>query len=268
MVEFTAVSIMKCDLSVGSGATHPGATAVWAVSRSRALVPTYAGPWDSVIGGRVDVLYDQSGHGRDLSASISSARPIATTSGPNSRACCDFSPSGSSVGHLLQGDVGDPVSELLTASAGYIVISIRPDAVSQDTPTAHLNAGLLNWGPFGAVAGLSVQSGGILYAYNNDGSEDKAASALAAVPIGVGNPCVVEWRHDGGNIYQRINGANETFVSSGNTTDLTEPIRMGFGGITGTFYNGKVFEAMIYSTVPTQAERDAVVSDMMIWVGA
>jgi hypothetical protein len=119
----------------------------------------------------------------------------------------------------------------------------------------------------GLRGGLTLRTGGILYAYNHDGNEDNAASAAGAVPIG-GNPCVIEWRHEGGQIYQRVNGANETSVASGNTSDLTGVLRMGSNTFTGSFFNGKIFEAMIYSTVPTQAERDAIVSDMMIWVGA
>ena len=159
----------------------------------------------------------------------------------------------------------DPVSELISASAGYMVVSIRPDVVTQDSDTASSNANILAFG--GLQGGLTIRTGGVLYAYNNDGNQDKAASVASAVPIG-GNPCVIEWRHEGGNIYQRVNGAGETLVASGNTSDLTSVLRMGSNTLTGSFFNGKIFEAMIYSTVPTQAERDAIVSDMMIWVGA
>jgi hypothetical protein len=264
-VEFTAESILKCTVAVSSGTSHPGTSAVWAVSRSRNLVPTYSGPWDSVIFGNVDILYDQSGFGRNLTAISSAARPIATTSGPNSRACCDFSPASAASGQTMDTDASDPVSELITASAGYMVVSIRADSVSQDSSTAHLNANILVFGGF--QGGLTLRTGGILYAYNNDGNEDRASSASGAVPIG-GNPCVIEWRHQGGNVYQRVNGANETMVASGNTSDLTGVLRLGSNTTTGSFFNGKVFEAMIYSTVPTQAERDAIVADMMLWVGA
>jgi hypothetical protein len=269
MVEFTAESILKCSVPVSTGSSHPGATATWAVSRSRALVPTYTGDFDSVVSGRVDILYDQSGGGRNLAAISTSARPIATTSGPNSRACCDFSPSSPSVGHTMDTDATDPVSELLSASAGYMVVSIRPDVVTQNSPTntsfLSPNANVLVFG--GMKGGLTLRTGGILYAYNHDGNEDNAASAAGAVPIG-GNPCVIEWRHQAGNIYQRVNGANETSVASGNTSDLTGVLQMGSNALTGSFFNGKMFEAMIYSTVPTLAERDAIVNDLMIWVGA
>jgi len=265
VVEFTAESILKCTVAVSSGGTTPGAGAVWAVSRSRVLISGYAGDLDAVVTGRVDILYDQSGNGRNLSAIASIARPIATTSGPNSRECCDFSPASPSSGHLMDSDAGDPVSDLISASAGYIVVSIRPDVVTQDSSTASSNATIFAFGSL--RGGLTIRTGGILYAHNWDGSEDKAASAVLAVPVG-GNPCVIEWRHEGGQVYQRVNGANETSVASGNSTDLTGVLRMGGNALTGTFFNGKIFEAMIYATVPTQAERDAIVSDMMIWVGA
>jgi hypothetical protein len=266
-VEVVAEAILKCTVAVSSGGSSPGTGAIWAVSRSRVLIPGYAGDLDDVVSGGVDILYDQSGNGRDISATSSGARPIATTSGPNSRECCDFSPSSPSVGHLLHMTGGDQVSDLMSVSTGYMVMSIRPDAVSQNSSTSYNNAPLLNCGPFTSNMVLFVRSVGLLSAYNWDGTEDKAASASLAVPIG-GNPCVIEWRHEGGQIYQRVNGANETNVASGNTTSLAYPLRLGYGGATGLFYNGKVFEAMIYGTVPTQAERDAIVQDMMIWVGA
>jgi hypothetical protein len=265
MVEFTAESILKCTVAVSSGGTHPGASAVWAVSRSRALVQSYTGDLDEVISGAVQTLYDQSGNGRNLSAIASIARPIATTSGPNSRECCDFSPASPSSGHLMDTDAGDPVSDLISASAGYIVVTIRPDVITQNSSTASSNATIFSFGSL--RGGLTLRTGGIFYAYNWDGAEDIAASAAGAVPVG-GNPCVIEWRHEGGNIYQRVNGAGETFVASGNSTDLTGVLRMGANSLTGTFFNGKIFEAMIYATVPTQAERDAIVNDLMIWVGA
>jgi hypothetical protein len=276
-VECVAESILKCTVAVSSGGSSPGATAQWAVSRSRVLVPGYAGAFDSIVSGAVDIWYDQSGNARDLTAISSTARPIATTSGPNSRECADFSPASISAGHAMDTDAGDPISDIMSASTGYIVVSIRPDAVSQNSSSPHLNAATLCWTDSWGVAGLTVRSGGQLYAYNDDGSvggvnqfgglPTSAASAASAVPIG-GDPCVIEWRHEGGTIYQRINGANETSVTSGNTRDMTGVLRMGFGGVTGTFFNGKIFEAMIYSTVPTQAERDAIVLDMMTWVGA
>ncbi|MGY4505259.1 hypothetical protein ACVWYH_009216 [Bradyrhizobium sp. GM24.11] len=127
------------------------------------------------------------------------------------------------------------------------------------------NANVLVFG--GQRGGLTLRTGGILHAYNWDGNEDQAASAAGAVPI-AGNPCVIEWRHEGGNLYQRVNGANETSVASGNSSDLSGVLRMGSNASTGSFYSGKIFEAMIYEAVPTLAERDGIVADMMTWVGA
>ncbi|MBR1246140.1 hypothetical protein JQ609_04250 [Bradyrhizobium sp. AUGA SZCCT0169] len=270
MVEIIAESILKCTVPVSSGGSTPGVGAGWAVSRSRVLIPGYTGPLDSVVSGAVDILYDQSGQGRNLTATSAPARPVATTSGPNSRECCDFSPASPSIGHVLDTDAGDPISDLITASSGYVVVSIRPDAVSQDVGVAfgYLNANVLNFGGFAGAGGvLAIRAGGIFYAFNHDGARDCAASASGAVPIG-GNPCVIEWRHEGGNIYQRVNGGGETSVASGNTADLSNVLKMGYGNQTGTFFNGKIFEAMIYAAVPTQAERDAIVHDMMLWVGA
>ena len=92
-VEVMAEAILKCTVGVspGGGGT-PGATSTWAVSRSRVLVPGYAGPLDAVDGpsGKLTIWYDQSGNGLPLRVSSPSSAPYAITSGPHSRACADF----------------------------------------------------------------------------------------------------------------------------------------------------------------------------------
>lgn len=266
-VEIAAEAILKC-LPEGTPPSAPGALAQWAVSRSRVLVPGYAGPLDTISSGKVTIWNDQSGFGRDLNASSIASAPIATTSGPNSRACCDFAPPDIVHVHELHTLISkvppDIMSYLISASTGYIVVSIRPDVVTQDTPTAHLCATVL-YGSNSDSMGLSLRTGGIFYAWNNDGTEDYPVAG--AVPVG-GNPVVIEWWHQGGLLHQRINGAGETYSSSGNTANLSGALTFGFGGTTGTEYDGKIFEAMIYSTVPTLAQRDAIVADMRAWVGA
>ena len=47
---------------------------------------------------------------------------------------------------------------------------------------------------------MTVRSGNIFYAYNNDGNEDQVAGTTNA-----STAYVVEWRHEGGNVYQRVN---------------------------------------------------------------
>lgn len=285
-VEIQAEAILKCTVSGSYSPTTPGALAQWAVSRSRILVPGYAGQLDhiDVPTGKMTIWYDQSGSQRDLVITSTSNAPAAITSGPNSRACADFVGSNPDEMHTSTSSIPpDLITDVMSESAGYIVISIRPDVVTQNPvdgggPTAaHLCAGIIGAGPFWFDLGLSVRADATLHAFNNDGSgsvdqfggdPDTASSAAGAVPVG-GNPCVVEWWHQDGFLNQRVNGAGQTSVASGDTSDLTGlSIRMGHGGVTGTQFDGKIFEAMIFSTVPTLAERDAIVADMMDWVGA
>lgn len=279
-VEIQAEAILKCTLTGAYSPTTPGALAQWAVSRSRILVPGYAGPLDAITSGTVTIWYDQSGHQRDLIVNSTSSAPLAITSGPNSRECCDFSPSPTvgSVGHEMHswsgGTPPDLLSDVMSVSTGYMVASIRPDTVGQNSASEHLNAGVFNCGgPSYANCGIGLRTGGIYYAFNNDGSGSVSIvgghpdAVFGTVPVG-GNPCVVEWWHEAGLLHQRVNGGAETSIASGNTLSITYPIRMGYGGLSGLFYDGKIFEAMIYSSVPTLAQRNAIVADMMAWVGA
>ncbi len=262
-VEIQAEALLKCQIGP-EVPTTPGATAQWAVSRSRVLVPGYAGAFDTVAAGKAVTWNDQSGFARNLIVSNSGTAPIATTSGPHSRECFDFSPTSFSVGEEMHTQTpAGAIGNLISASTGYMVASIRPDVVTQNSLQSWNNANVLVFG--GQFGGLTVKSDGTLLAYNWDGTDDKAASVSGAVPIG-GKPCVIEWWHQGGNVYQRVNGGGQTLVASGNTTDLTHEVRMGSSGLGGTFFDGKVYEAMIFSSPP--ANRDAIVADMMAWVGA
>ena len=224
--------------------------------------------------------YDQSGFGRDLGGSTSNG-PGAITSGPNSRPCVDFRP-GPGYAETMStfGGGADPdlMSDVMSASEGYIVVSLRADVIIQDpgAPDAiispELCAVVLDTAQDGC--GLTLRSGGMLHAFNDDTGGfphdyDFASSAMGAVPVS-GNPCVIEWWHQDGFINQRVNGAGLTSVLSGDTVafGLDSAIEMGFGGTGGTEFDGKIFEAMIFRNVPPLAERDAIVADMMDWVGA
>lgn len=263
-VEIVAEAMLKC-LPEGASPVPPGALAQFAVSRSRVLVPGYAGPLDGITTGKVTTWHDQSGHGRDLVSDSTASAPIATTSGPNSRACCDFAPQDVSHPHWLHTLTSktppDLMSDLISVSTGYIVMSIRPDTISQDVSTPQDCNSVVRAGD----VGLSLRTSGIYYAWNNDGAVIHPTAGT--VPVG-SNPCVIEWWHLGGLLHQRINGAGESYVASGDSLNISLALSLGFGGSTFTEYDGKIFELMIYSTVPTSTERDAIVADMKAWVGA
>lgn len=268
-VEITAEAILKCTVSGSYSPTTPGALAQWAVSRSRILVPGYAGPLDfiDVASGRLTTWYDQSGFARNMVATAVNA-PYPITSGPHSRPCADFAPADVTHINELHTDTGltppHLMSSVMSASEGYMVVSIRPDVITQNFPAAHEDASVFRTALDGC--GIALRSGGICYAWNIDSIGE--AKISATVPV-AGLPCVIEWWHQGGFLNMRVNGASMVSTTSGNTVSaIDSAIRMGFGNGTFSEYDGKIFEAMIFSTVPSLAERDAIVADMMDWVGA
>jgi hypothetical protein len=114
-----------------------------------------------------------------------------------------------------------------------------------------------------SIVGMTVRSGNIFYAYNNDGNEDQVAGTTNA-----STAYVVEWRHEGGNVYQRVNGAGESSVASGNSTTLVNPLLLGGTAAGSKSFAGKIFEAAAFSTIPSQAQRDAIVQDFGRYIGA
>jgi hypothetical protein len=59
-----------------------------------------------------------------------------------------------------------------------------------------------------------------------------------------------------------VNGANETSVADGNTLMIGTSFRM--GGI----IDGLIYEAATFATVPTLAQRDAMVQAFGRYIGA
>jgi hypothetical protein len=227
-------------------------TGAW--SASRKLLTAYGGAYYNLTSGFVDTLYDQSGNTRNFTQSNPAGRPPILATGPNSRDSINFD------GSLFRLD-SVAISNFITASAGYIVVSFIPDNTSSnfggniyaETPVFADNA---------AYMGAFVKLGNIQN-YNYDGSADYTT----AQAISTGTPYVFEWRHEGGTLYQRINGASEVSVASGNTAALT-----GLLFLTTNYVNAKldckIFEMATFSTVPGATVRDALVANMMSWVGA
>lgn len=252
VVEATAESILRCDIGFVLDGLVP--SAAW--SFSRALSAGYLGPIKTVSGGFVTNLYDQSGNGYDLNQIIVGRQPASTTAGPNSIVAGDFDGSNDFL------TTGLTASHFISANAGYMIASIYIDAFTTNSASSWANAIILGDGGSG-FARMTARLGNIFYAFNWDGNEDKAQGV-----INVATAYVVEWRHEGGLLYQRVNGAGETSVASGNTSTLGSGSMM-MGGVDATLpLSGKVFEAITFSTVPTLAQRDALVQFLGTYIGA
>jgi hypothetical protein len=104
-------------------------------------------------------------------------------------------------------------------------------------------------------------------AFNWDTDADVAPTGGEQITIGT--PYVVEFRHEAGVIYQRINNGVESSKASGNSA-LTAAFRMFAGwGSSSMYFQGRIFELVTFSTsIPTAEQRAALVTNMGNWIGA
>jgi len=232
-----------------------GLTATGAWSMSRDLLTTFVGGTRYTTATGVNSLNDQTGNARHFTNSGGSQQPAVTTAGPNSRTCADFDGNDDSLGAVA-------LSSLMSSTAGWIVVSCIVDAITVDQGTGslvYLNNGVC--GDAGGYAGLVTRTTGpSVTAFNYDGNYDTLSNTIAT-----GTPYVFTWRHEGGNIYMSVNGGSESLVASGTTSNMSGQFCIGQAYGKG---NVKIFEVATFSTIPSSDERDALVADMMDWIGA
>ncbi|WP_394891006.1 Ig domain-containing protein [Mesorhizobium sp. AaZ16] len=228
-------------------------TGAWSMSRD--LLTAFAGSRYTDVSGAVSSWNDQSGNSRHMAQATAGNRPLVATAGPNSIACADFD----GTDDILVGSIA--ISNFISASAGYLVVSFLADTITVNNANAWSNHAIIE--DFGQFLGLHLRDTGspdTISAYNWDGNADVAAR----VEINAGTANVAEWRHEGGNVYVRVNGGTEASAASGNTQLLTGQLR--FGGASA-WLDGKIFEVATFSTVPASGDRDAIVADFMTQVG-
>lgn len=245
----------------GNAAVFDGLSPTGAWSFSRDLLSTWGGAARyTEVSAKISVLKDQSGAARDLSQATAAARPVIGTAGPNGITCGVFN---STDNTKLDSASGDPLSDFIAAGAGYMIVSFLADTIDANNATVYLNEGVIS--DTLQIVGLFTKTGPNLHAYNWDGSVDSVSAAIAT-----GAVKVAEWRHEGGTLYLRINGAGEVSVASGNTTTLTGLLRIGGNGVgaSGGAFDGKIFEAGTFATVPDASTRDAIVANFMAHAGA
>lgn len=238
-------------LSAGAGASPPldlyttGLTAAWSMSRK--LLSAYGGSYYTDTSGTVSTLFDQSGNSRNLTAGVG-VRPAVATQGGITVA--DFTPNTHALSTSVQ------MSNFITASAGYMVFVLRMDAQVSTQSVIFRDSGVIT-----QVDVLTSSSQ--MRAYNDDGTGDVAAGTATAVSPP--NTYVFEWRHEGGNIYARLNGGTEVSAASGNSSALTGSFSI--SRVATASFDGKLFEAYIWSTVPSSGDRTAIVAQAKTYVG-
>lgn len=244
-----------------SEATYPldglsNVTGAWSFSRD--LYTAFIGStrYDATTG-RISTAYDQNGGGLNLTDSgDSNKRPAETTAGPISRVAAQFDTS-------ARGLTGAAISNFITNSAGYIIVSALFDSVVVSGPGLGYG-GQTVIGDSGEFMNISCKTNNI-YAYNWDGNDDQAEGL--ATPA-TNTPYVIEWRHEGGMLYCRVNGGSwSAGTPSGNTQSMTGLFRMG-NDTFNDFMRGRIFECATFNVVPNDTIKDALAADFKTWCGA
>lgn len=249
----------------GAGASTPldgvsGVTAAWSASRD--LLTSFIGgsKYTDAGGGAISQFSDQSGNSGHLSDGGTSARrPTLSTAGPNSTACLDF---GGTDDWLSSAGA---VSNFISASAGYMLVSFIIDAVTANSGNPYDNEPIL--GDTGGYMGIYVRDTAstpeTAQAFNWSGGSTVATSAV----IDVATAYVVEWWHDSGNLYLCVNNGSPVSVASGNTDNLTGVLGLGHAYTgSGEYLDGKIFEGFTASAVP--GSRSTIAADFMNHIGA
>lgn len=236
---------------IGVAATPPldGLSPTGAWSASRKLLTAYGGSYYTLTSSAVSTLFDQSGNSRDFTQAVAGDRPTIATSTVD--------------GLLFDGSndflqTAAAMSSFISVSDGYMIVSFRPTGFPSDSATFYANSPIIQ--DDNQNTGITVRANGgspLIYAGNYPNPVNSS--------IVVNTPYVEEWRHEGGVLYQRVNGAGEVSVASGNSADIAVVVNMGARTVA---YQGYIFEAAMFSTVPSLSARDALVQSLGLYVGA
>ncbi len=116
------------------------------------------------------------------------------------------------------------ISQMVTASAGTILLVARPTAYG--APSFSLIVGVAG----GATIGLYQPSAAVCISRNFDGGFDQTPNNT----IAVGTTYKLEWRHEGGVVYNRVNAA-QTSIASGDSTSIATIGRL-FSSTAGHYF--------------------------------
>lgn len=247
----------------GSAVASPpldGLSPSGAFSFSRQLLTAYGGAFYTDIAGAITTFYDQALTGDATDSATAGFRPTLSTAGPNSKACGDFDGSSDVL-------TGPDLSSYVTDSSKFIIVSAIFDDLSTGISASFATIGHTlvsdesgRSGLFGGTYAAVTR----VWAANYDGgaSDDHIGQIIA-----IDTAYVITLRHESNVLYVSVNGAAETSVASGATSGAMGVLRFGFR--TGAaYFNGKLFECALFSTIPSAGDRTTLIADFMDHVGA
>lgn len=232
-------------------------------SLSRQLLSSYGGAFYTLAGGNnIDRVHDQLGSPASYWLAQGSVDfPQLSTAGPNSRAAAQID-DGDQDGRLQATSSGGsalPISNFVIASTGYSIVSLIASSYPTDSPNAFNNTAV--WCDASNFLGMHLRATGpTAQAYNWDGNEDQATVTAAAT----GTVMTLEWRHESGNLYNRIDGGSwSSPTASGDTTTLTGNTRVGDFN-----FNGYIFEWAFFNSIPSTTDQDNIAQNFYDWLTA
>jgi hypothetical protein len=222
-----------------------GLSSTGAWSASRKILAAYGGAYFTPSGSptRANPVLDQSGNSRNLTPPSGGGALVGGTS-PET-----FVFNGNTAANTF---LQSGVSTLITTTSAYMIISAKIAAWTGNGVTLMMCQGL-NYG-----LGISG-TGSLVYALTYPSSVSISGLAL-------NTPYVFEYRIEGGGVYLRVNGTGEVSVSASTGQPMSN-INLG-GRWLSNCMDGSIFEAATFSTVPTMAQRNALVQNFGRYVGA
>lgn len=213
-----------------------------------------------VDGSAVQVWDDEGDGVSDVIARFAStSEPLYRTATPLMfRSCLDFDGIDNVLYTKNQTGINTKaLSSFIANNAFTVAISIYPEVIDSSQASIWNNDGVIAdagafWGLF-----LKDESGTKkVYGFNQGGS----ANSIGAT-INTGHSWVIIFRHDSGNIKlttidESLVETNPTDVASGNTTSLTNEVRIGrnWSGSVDNWYDGLIGEIAIYNVSVTGSD--------------
>ena len=157
----------------------------------------------------------------------------------------------------LDGPTGT-MADFLSVDHGYMIVRFAITAPpGNDSATAVANPALVAPSVEAPTMGIYIKDSGagppyVAQIVNVDGDGEDVVDLPG---VGLGTYHTAEWRHEGGQLYGRIDGGAWTQVASGDTTALSASGRLGHSWAS---FVGTIVAVAIYDAVPPPSTMDAI----------